>query len=135
MAAEPRAQQTHVGRGAGAAPPNRFERVHTEADWEQLTPDDELVAQRRAVPTVFLPNATGRLITQNDSPDVPFRWSINPYRGCEHGCAYCYAQPKRAEPENRTVLLISACKRRRPSSKFRPFAGFQQVGRGQLHES
>ncbi len=81
------------GRGAGVDPPNRFERVHTEADWEQLTPDDELVAQRRAVPTVFLPNATGRLITQNDSPDVPFRWSINPYRGCEHGCAYCYARP------------------------------------------
>ena len=40
-----------------------------------------------------MPNETRRLITHNDSPDVSFRYSINPYRGCEHGCAYCYARP------------------------------------------
>lgn len=43
--------------------------------------------------THFLPDDSQRLISENDSPDVGFRYSINPYRGCEHGCAYCYARP------------------------------------------
>ncbi len=83
---------TPVGRAAGVNPPNRFERMHVEDDWEQLEGADETPDEGR-VATEFLPNATGRLITENDSPDVPFRYSINPYRGCEHGCAYCYARP------------------------------------------
>ncbi len=81
-----------VGRGAGINPPNRFERVRVEEDWEQLDAAEELPGEQR-LPTVFLPNETRRLIAENDSPDVPFRYSINPYRGCEHGCAYCYARP------------------------------------------
>jgi DNA repair photolyase len=81
-----------VGRGAGISPPNRFERVHAEDDWEHLDPAEALPDERR-VATVLMPNETRRLITENDSPDVPFRYSINPYRGCEHGCAYCYARP------------------------------------------
>ncbi len=81
-----------VGRGAGVNPPNRFERVHVEDDLEHVDPADEMPGERR-VATVFLPNDSRRLITENDSPDVPFRYSINPYRGCEHGCAYCYARP------------------------------------------
>jgi DNA repair photolyase len=81
-----------VGRGAGVNPPNRFERVRAEDDFEQLEADDELLDERR-VPTVFLPNESQRVIATNDSPDVAFRYSINPYRGCEHGCAYCYARP------------------------------------------
>ena len=81
-----------IGRGAGIDPPNRFERVRIEDDWEQLDAD-EASADPRRVPTEFLPNDTRRLITENNSPDVPFRYSINPYRGCEHGCAYCYARP------------------------------------------
>jgi DNA repair photolyase len=87
-----RATNTPIGRAAGAAPPNRFERVHAEDDFEQLADADELPDVRR-LPTQFLPDATQTLITENDSPDVPFRFSINPYRGCEHGCAYCYARP------------------------------------------
>ena len=83
---------TAIGRGAGVSPPNRFERVRVEDDWEQLESSAELPDERR-VPTEFLPNDSQRLITSNDSPDVPFRYSINPYRGCEHGCAYCYARP------------------------------------------
>jgi len=63
-----------------------------EDDFEQLDPADSATEERR-LPTVFLPNETRRIITENDSPDVPFRYSINPYRGCEHGCAYCYARP------------------------------------------
>jgi DNA repair photolyase len=91
MDSQPRHLPT-VGRGAGVNPPNRFERVRVEDDWEQLDPTDGAPEEQR-VPTVFLPNNSRRLITENDSPDVPFRWSINPYRGCEHGCAYCYARP------------------------------------------
>jgi DNA repair photolyase len=90
MSLEP--QPRYIGRGSNLAPPNRFESMRQEADWEQLT-DDELSADERRVPTVFLPDNAATLIRENDSPDVGFRFSINPYRGCEHGCAYCYARP------------------------------------------
>jgi DNA repair photolyase len=80
-----------VGRAAGVSPPNRFERVRVEDDPEQREADDQ--GDVRRAPTLFLPDRSKRVITQNDSPDVPFRFSINPYRGCEHGCVYCYARP------------------------------------------
>src|SRR5689334_8682217 len=91
MEGQPRTR--HVGRGSDLAPPNRFETVHAEADYEQLTADDELLATERKAETAFLPDNAATLIRENDSPDVGFRFSINPYRGCEHGCAYCYARP------------------------------------------
>jgi DNA repair photolyase len=83
----------YVGRATSLTPPNRFESVHPQTDYEQLAFDDELVADERFVETVFLPDDAATLIRENDSPDVPFRFSMNPYRGCEHGCAYCYARP------------------------------------------
>ncbi|MBI2825319.1 MAG: PA0069 family radical SAM protein [Planctomycetia bacterium] len=88
---EPRTK--FVGRGAQASPANRFEAVHAEADFEQIEADDDLLAPRRAVPTEFLADRSRSIIATNDSPDVGFRYSINAYRGCEHGCAYCYARP------------------------------------------
>src|SRR5471032_2583807 len=75
------------GRGASANPANRFEQLHYEID-PKVAPDDQ-----PAPATLFFKDKTQSLITTNDSPDVPFSASINPYRGCEHGCIYCYARP------------------------------------------
>jgi DNA repair photolyase len=75
------------GRGAADNPANRFEAIHYEID-----PDvDE--SERPAPTTQFLKDTSRSIIATNDSPDVGFSASINPYRGCEHGCAYCYARP------------------------------------------
>ena len=79
------------GRGAAENPRNRFENTVAVPDWEQL-PAEELMEGRRA-DTVFIPDHAQSIISHNDSPDLPFRKSINPYRGCEHGCIYCYARP------------------------------------------
>src|SRR5437870_7346270 len=75
------------GRGAAVNPPNRFERLHYEAD-----PDDEQ-DPAGAPATEYYRDRSRSIIATNDSPDVGFGASINPYRGCEHGCAYCYARP------------------------------------------
>jgi len=74
------------GRGAASNPVNRFE--HTE--YQVLDWDD---AQDISANTVLLRDATRSIIAYNDSPDVGFDASINPYRGCEHGCIYCFARP------------------------------------------
>ena len=75
------------GRGAADNPPNRFELIRYE-----LLEDGER-DERPAPATQFLRDSTASIIATNDSPDVPFAASINPYRGCEHGCVYCYARP------------------------------------------
>ena len=76
------------GRGAALNPPNRFERLHYLEDPEALE-EGEL----RQVETQFMVDASRTVLAKNDSPDVPFTYSLNPYRGCEHGCIYCYARP------------------------------------------
>jgi DNA repair photolyase len=83
---------TAIGRGAGVNPANRFEHVHAEIDLEQQDAGEPLPGEVR-VPTQFLPDRSRTVIAHNNSPDVKFDHSINPYRGCEHGCAYCYARP------------------------------------------
>ena len=75
------------GRGAAANPANRFERLHLVRDeeWDPaLDPDPK---------THFYKDHSATIISHNDSPDVGFTASVNPYRGCEHGCIYCYARP------------------------------------------
>jgi DNA repair photolyase len=74
------------GRGTTSNPPNRFEKVSLERDpdWDP--------EQDPAPTTQFFRDASRSAITYNDSPDVPFSASINPYRGCEHGCSYCFAR-------------------------------------------
>lgn len=78
------------GRGAACNPANRFEgRTETvDGDWFDLEGQDQA-----RVPTQFLDDASKSILSRNSSPDVGFDVSINPYRGCEHGCAYCYARP------------------------------------------
>jgi len=70
------------GRGADFNPANRFERLRVEYDKPAGTR-----------PTEYLRDTTRTIIARNQSPDVPFAATINPYRGCEHGCSYCYARP------------------------------------------
>lgn len=83
-----------VGRGTSLKLANRFEKLHIEDDWEQLEEGDEaLSGQSSKVPTEYYEDQTSTIITSNDSPDVPFDYSINPYKGCLHGCAYCFARP------------------------------------------
>src|SRR5262249_6209381 len=66
-------------RGASINPPNRYEQLRFEAD--EPSDGDE--------PTVYYRDASKSVLAENDSPDVGFRFSLNPYRGCEHGCIYC----------------------------------------------
>ena len=87
------ADRSATGRGSSINPPNRFSKTHTEADFEHLEFDDEFWAEQGHLKTEFLPDASKSIISENDSPDIPFRYSLNPYRGCEHGCSYCYARP------------------------------------------
>lgn len=71
------------GRGALWNPANRYELLHVERDEEEGS----------SLGTLYFRDASRSILVENDSPDVPFRFSVNPYRGCEHGCIYCYARP------------------------------------------
>src|ERR1700690_3073800 len=77
------------GRGAAFNPPNGFETLHLEPLDAGL--DDE--RREDAPKTVFYKDSSKSVLAKNDSPDIPFTYSLNPYRGCEHGCIYCYARP------------------------------------------
>lgn len=74
------------GRGAVSNPPNRFEHISLErdVDWD---PREDPTPKTR-----FFRDRSQSIISYNDSPDIPFHASVNPYRGCEHGCSYCYAR-------------------------------------------
>lgn len=81
------------GRGAYISPPNRFGQVHAEDDFEHVEHDDEYLEGLQTLKTQYLPDDSRSIVSKNDSPDLNFNYSLNPYRGCLHGCSYCYARP------------------------------------------
>jgi DNA repair photolyase len=84
--------QLERGRGAKSNPSHRFEslsRQFLDDGWETL-------AELPPLKTEIFTESPKSIITRNDSPDISFDRSINPYRGCEHGCTYCYARPAHA---------------------------------------
>jgi DNA repair photolyase len=75
------------GRGAGTNTPNRFIPLYLESI-EGWTEEGDPAPRTR-----FFRDTSRTILTKNDSPDIPFTYSLNLYRGCEHGCSYCYARP------------------------------------------
>ncbi len=76
------------GRATATNPPTRFDPVSIELDLDALEP-----SELRKSSTQFFEDTSRSILVSNDSPDVGHNWGLNPYRGCEHGCIYCYARP------------------------------------------
>jgi DNA repair photolyase len=85
-------QEARIGRGAPRDVPNRFQNLALDLDPDVVQADPEAEALPHPK-TIFLDDHSESIIVRNDSPDIGFGAGINPYRGCEHGCAYCYARP------------------------------------------
>jgi DNA repair photolyase len=77
------------GRATTLNIPNRFDRHQYVPLAIDLPPEEAMPP----TPTTFYHDRTRAILAKNDSPDIPFTYSLNPYRGCEHGCIYCYARP------------------------------------------
>jgi DNA repair photolyase len=80
------------GRGSQLDPPNRFGGPVHILDLAEVEHDQEYLDGLRNRPTEYLPDRSRSIVSENDSPDISFRYSVNPYRGCSHGCSYCYAR-------------------------------------------
>src|SRR5215469_3888277 len=92
---DPLPSRPRKGRGAVGNPTPRFDRESREAvddGWRQPVDDGD----PPPIATTVTPDQSRSIIARNDSPDISFEQSINPYRGCEHGCIYCFARPTHA---------------------------------------
>ena len=118
------------GRGTGRAIAHRYERDAREAcddGWGSLEQDAAL--ERLAPGTQIVEQRVGSILSGNDSPDIGFDLSINPYRGCEHGCIYCYARPTHSylnlspglDFETRIVAKLNAAERLREALASRAY--------------
>ena len=89
----PQSRAAIRGRGASWSPANRFEKLHVDLNDVDVVDVDPETEERPQRGTQYFRDETKSVITRNNSPDVGFETSLNPYRGCEHGCIYCYARP------------------------------------------
>src|SRR5258706_10676405 len=96
MPKDPKSETTFM-RGARSFVAGRFETVAREAFDDGWTPDEkDPDGKSGPLQTQVTIERARTIVSHNDSPDVGFDSSINPYRGCEHGCVYCYARPSHA---------------------------------------
>jgi DNA repair photolyase len=105
-------------------PPNRWHK-------EEVSYDAEHGAEAERVELTLFEDQTRHILSQNDSPDLGFRYSVNPYRGCLHGCSYCYARPTHeylgfgagADFERKIVLKLKAAELLREAFEKKSWAG------------
>lgn len=118
------------GRGTATAMAHRFERVEREQvddGWGTL--DQSAQEEHLAPQTHIIEERAGRILSSNQSPDISFDLSINPYRGCEHGCIYCFARPTHSylnlspglDFETRIVAKMNAAERLREALASRSY--------------
>ncbi|MFN9956848.1 MAG: radical SAM protein, partial [bacterium] len=118
------------GRGAGDNLPHRFPTTECEADGDTL---DALAREGETLPTLATEvtfEAARSILSYNDSPDLGFDRAINPYRGCEHGCVYCYARPNHSylglspglDFETRLYAKVNAAEALRAELQARSYA-------------
>ncbi len=103
MSRKPLGPKALKGRGAPSNPVGRFERSNLEAVYDGWYTE----AEPESVPTTLEPDKARGIITTNDSPDIPFEQSINPYRGCSHGCVYCLGADTRVLMADGSTRAIS----------------------------
>ncbi len=82
-----------TGRGTGQTPANRFTGIELQIDADYLEFDKDAQHEIQRPKTRYFEDSSRSVISENNSPDIPFKYSLNPYRGCLHGCSYCYARP------------------------------------------
>lgn len=80
-------------RGAQNQPANPYMAVHQEPAYEEVEHDADFLDSAARPRTQYFFDTSQTIVSENKSPDIRFSYSVNPYRGCSHGCAYCYARP------------------------------------------